>query len=65
MDKREPIMTPCVCTICGWRWEAFFPDGLYENALGIECPECSLHSPIRNINGRFLSEEEIKEEGGR
>lgn len=56
--SEEPIMTPCECVTCGHRWEEFFPDGLDDRAFGIECPKCR-ETLGRNINGRFLTKEEI------
>ena len=62
MDNLEydptPCITPCMCTVCGWKWEAFFPDGIYSNVLGIECDKCR-EKIGRNVNGRFLRENEI------
>lgn len=57
--NNEPIMTPCICTVCAWEWEAFFPDGLEYNPLGIECKKCTENTGIRNCNGRFKTEEEL------
>ena len=58
--SKTPIIAPCICTICGYKWEAFFPDGLEYNPLGIECKKCLEETRIRNCNGRFIKEEETK-----
>lgn len=47
-----PMLIPCICTVCGHEWEAFFPDGIHDVAIGIQCPECI----GLNVNGRFKDE---------
>jgi len=56
-----PMLIPCICTIGHiYEWEAFLPDGIHDMAIGIECPKCK-KTIGNNINGRFKTNEEIKE----
>ena len=57
MTKNYPMLIPCICTQCNHEWEAFFPDGVHDNAFGVECPECKKHIG-KNINARFKKEHE-------
>lgn len=37
-----PMLVPCICTIGHiYEWEAFLPEGIHDEAIGIECPKCN------------------------